>query len=154
MKLATTTWDFSKYLNIYGSGPMSKALTVEANKFTLDAVIAIDVGSNHDVTEKQIVNSILKYARIKKEEIGAITIKPEESHIEFAPDVARHVMRTMQDATVNDFVVVLRAVTPKLGQSKGGSRGGNRSGQNRGGQNRGGNRGGQSRGGTRGRRGR
>ncbi len=119
-----------------------------------NAIIAIDVGSNHDITEKQIVGSILKYARIKKEEIGAITILPEESRVEFAPDVARHVMRTMQDATVNDFVVVLRAVTPRLGQGKGGkggqSRSGNRAGQNRNGNgSRGGNRGG-----NRGRRGR
>ena len=108
-----------------------------------NAVIAFDVGSNHDITERQIVNSILKYARIKKEEIGAITIMADESRVEFAPDVARHVMRTMQDATVNDFVVVLRAVTPKLNQSKGGKSG-------KGGQYRGGNRGGQSRGGNRG----
>jgi hypothetical protein len=112
-----------------------------------NAIIAIDVGSNHDITEKQIVNSILKYARIKKEEIGAITIMAEESRVEFAPDVARHVMRTMQDATVNDFVVVLRAVTPKLGQAKGGNRGGQNRGGNRGGNGyRGGNRSGQSRG--------
>ena len=33
----------------------------------------MDVGSNHDITEKQIVNSILKYSRIRKEEIGPIT---------------------------------------------------------------------------------
>ena len=116
-----------------------------------NAVIAIDVGSNHDITERQIVNSILKYARIKKEEIGAITIMADESRIEFAPDVARHVMRTMQDATVNDFVVVLRAVTPKLNQNKSGKGGQNRGG-NRGGQNRGGHRDGQNRGGNRGRR--
>ena len=89
----------------------------------------------------------MKYARIKKEEIGAITIMAEESRVEFAPDVARHVMRTMQDATVNDFVVVLRAVTPKLGQAKGGNRGGQNRGGNRGGNGyRGGNRGGQNRG--------
>ncbi len=120
-----------------------------------NAVIAIDVGSNHDITERQIVNSILKYARIKKEEIGAITIMADESRIEFAPDVARHVMRTMQDATVNDFVVVLRAVTPKLNQNKGGKggKGGQNRGGNRGGQNRGGHRGGQNRGNNRGRRG-
>ena len=65
---------------------------------------------------------------VTPEQTSTITIMAEESRVEFAPDVARHVMRTMQDATVNDFVVVLRAVTPKLGQAKGGNRGG----QNRG----------------------
>lgn len=107
-----------------------------------NAVIALDVGSNHDVTEKQIVSSILKYARIKREEIGAISIQSDESRVEFAPDVARHVMRTMQDATVNDFVVVLRAVTPGVsgqsgqnrrsgGSPRSGSRGGSRGGRGR-----------------------
>ena len=39
----------AKYLNIYGSGPISKALTVEANKFTLDAVIAIDEAGGNSI---------------------------------------------------------------------------------------------------------
>ena len=76
-----------------------------------NAVISFDVGSNHDVTERQIVNSILKYSRIKKEEIGNITIRENDSLVELAPDVARHVMRTMQNGTVNDFLVVIKAVS-------------------------------------------
>ena len=76
-----------------------------------------------------------------------ITIGEKESYVELSPENARLVMRTMQDATVNDFVVVLRAVTPKLGQAKGGNRGGQNRGGNRGGNGyRGGNRGGQNRG--------
>ena len=76
-----------------------------------NAVLSFDVGSNHDITERQIVNSILKYARIKKDEIGEITIKGDESLVEMAPDVARHVMRTMQNGTVNDFLVQVKAVS-------------------------------------------
>lgn len=104
-----------------------------------NAVISMDVGSNHDVTERQIINSILKYARIRKDEIGPITIKENESLVELAPDVARHVMRSMQNGTVNDFLVVLKAVSggKELNQ-KGESRRGN--GSRRGGGNRSGNR--------------
>ena len=97
-----------------------------------NAVISFDVGSNHDVTEKQIINSILKYSRIKKDEIGDITIKENESLVELAPDVARHVMRTMQNGTVNDFLVVVKAVSGgkelnRKGESRpDGRRGGNR----------------------------
>ena len=76
-----------------------------------NAVLSFDVGSNHDITERQIVNSILKYARIKKDEIGEITVKADESLVEMAPDVARHVMRTMQNGTVNDFLVEIKAVS-------------------------------------------
>ena len=98
-----------------------------------NAVISFDVGSNHDVTEKQIINSILKYSRIKKDEIGDITIKENESLVELAPDVARHVMRTMQNGTVNDFLVVVKAVSGgKELNSKGESRPDGRRGGNRG----------------------
>ena len=76
-----------------------------------NAVVAFDVGTEHDVTEKQIANSIIKYARLRKEEIGKITLGAQESTVEFAPEVARQVMRDMQEATVNDFVVTLRAVS-------------------------------------------
>lgn len=118
-----------------------------------NAVISFDVGSNHDVTEKQIINAILKYARIKKDEIGEVTVRENDSLVELAPDVARHVMRSMQNGTVNDFLVVCKAVSGGVevnarGEAKGGGRGGNRGG-NRGG--RGGSRGG-NRGGGRGKR--
>ena len=76
-----------------------------------NAVLSFDVGSSHDVTEKQIVNAILKHARIKKDEIGPITIREDESRVELAPDVARHVMRAMQNGTVNDFLVEVKAVS-------------------------------------------
>jgi len=102
-----------------------------------NAVVSFDVGTNHDVTERQIVNAILKYSRIKKDEIGEITIKENESLVELAPDVARHVVRTMQNGTVNEFLVVVKAVSgAKEVNAKGESRGG----KGRGG--RGGNRGG------------
>lgn len=76
-----------------------------------NAVIALDIGTEHDVTEKQIVNSIMKHARLRRDEIGKITLGAQESTVELAPENARQVMRDMQDATVNDFVVVLRAVS-------------------------------------------
>ena len=98
-----------------------------------NAVISFDVGSNHDVTEKQIINSILKYSRIKKDEIGDITIQENQTLVELAPDVARHVMRTMQNGTVNDFLVVVKAVSGgKELNSKGESRPDGRRGGNRG----------------------
>ncbi|MBQ6711930.1 MAG: DbpA RNA binding domain-containing protein, partial [Clostridia bacterium] len=94
-----------------------------------NAVISFDVGSNHDVTERQIVNSILKYARIKKDEIGEITIKENESRVELAPDVARHVMRSMQNGTINEFLVVCKAVSgAKEVNAKGEARGSGRRG--------------------------
>ena len=92
-----------------------------------NAVISFDVGSNHDVTERQIINSILKYSRIKKDEIGEITIKENESHVELAPDVARHVMRTMQNGTINECLVVCKAVSgAKEVNAKGEARGNHR----------------------------
>ncbi len=88
-----------------------------------NAVLSFDVGTNHDITEKQIINAILKYARIKKEEIGSITIRENDSLVELAPDVARHVVRTMQNGTVSDFLVVVKAVSvPKDLNSRGESR--------------------------------
>ncbi len=106
-----------------------------------NAVISFDVGTEHDVTEKQIINSILKYSRIKKDEIGEITIKATESLVELAPDVARHVMRTMQNGTINEFLVVCKAVSGakevnSRGEARGDGRKGGRSGKpggNRGG---------------------
>ena len=99
-----------------------------------NAVISFDVGSNHDVTERQIINSILKYSRIKKDEIGEITIKENESRVELAPDVARHVMRTMQNGTINEFLVVCKAVSgAKEVNAKGEARGNGRKGGSRGG---------------------
>ena len=98
-----------------------------------NAVISFDVGTNHDVTERQIINSILKYSRIKKDEIGEITIKENESHVELAPDVARHVMRTMQNGTINEFLVVCKAVSgAKEVNAKGEARGNGRRGGSRG----------------------
>ena len=94
------------------------------------------MGSNHDVTERQIVNSILKYARIKKDEIGEITIKENESRVELAPDVARHVMRSMQNGTINEFLVVCKAVSgAKEVNAKGEARGNGRRGGGKGGKN-------------------
>ena len=53
--------------------------------------------------------------------------------VELAPDVARHVMRTMQNGTVNDFLVVVKAVSGgKELNSKGESRPDGRRGGNRG----------------------
>ena len=40
---------------------------------------------------------------------GKITIGEKESYVELNPENARLVMRTMQDATVNDFVVTFTA---------------------------------------------
>ena len=76
-----------------------------------NAVIAFDVGSEHDVDDRQIASAIIKYARLKRDEIGKITVGAQESTVELAPEAARQVMRDMQEATVNDFVVVLRAVS-------------------------------------------
>ncbi len=88
-------------------GPEDKPRRGGAN-----AVISVDVGRNHDITERQIVNAIVKYARIKKEDIGQITLRDDDAHIELSPDVARHVIKsTADDATVNDFVVEFKMVS-------------------------------------------
>ena len=53
-----------------------------------------------------------------------ITIKENESRVELAPDVARHVMRSMQNGTINEFLVVCKAVSgAKEVNAKGESRG-------------------------------
>ena len=112
-----------------------------------NAVLSIDVGSNHDVTEKQIVNAILKYSRIKKDEIGTITIKEDESLVELAPDVARHVLRTMEAGTVNEFLVNVKAVSGLRGDSsvKNVNARGESQAPRKGGYRRGGHRGGRGR---------
>lgn len=98
-----------------------------------NAVIAFDVGTEHDVTEKQIVNSIIKHARLRRDEIGKITLGAQESTVELAPECARQVMRDMQEATVNDFVVTLRAVSGvKALDGAGNPKSGNRQGHPRG----------------------
>ena len=112
-----------------------------------NAVLSIDVGRNHDVTEKQIVNAILKYSRIKKDEIGTITIKEDESLVELAPDVARHVLRTMEAGTVNEFLVNVKAVSGLRGDSsvKNVNARGESQAPRKGGYRRGGHRGGRGR---------
>ena len=112
-----------------------------------NAVLSIDVGSNHDVTEKQIVNAILKYSRIKKDEIGTITIQEDESLVELAPDVARHVLRTMEAGTVNEFLVNVKAVSGLRGDSsvKNVNARGESQAPRKGGYRRGGHRGGRGR---------
>ena len=82
------------------------------------AVIAVDVGSNQDVTTGHIASAIVKYAKIKPSDIGDITLGLDESVIEVSPDIARHKRRNMKDATVNDFLELLRVVSdgsPGLG---------------------------------------
>jgi len=98
-------------------GDKSDSLTRRSDS----ALISVDVGSNHDVNQRHIASSIMKHARLKKEQIGKITVREEESFIELDPEVARHVMKSMQDATINDFVVVFKAVTPQPQKSNSGN---------------------------------
>lgn len=74
-----------------------------------NCLISVDVGADHDIRPSHISGAIMKYARLKKQDIGKITIGQTESLIELSPENARHVMKSMQDATVNDFVVVFKA---------------------------------------------
>ena len=86
---------------------------------------------NRGISGNRIVDL---YARIKKDEIGEITIKENESRVELAPDVARHVMRSMQNGTINEFLVVCKAVSgAKEVNAKGEARGNGRKGGSRGG---------------------
>lgn len=98
-----------------------------------NVLLSVDVGANHDIRPSHISGAIMKYARLKKQDIGKITIGENESYVELSPENARHVMKSMQDATVNDFLVVFKAFEePK--QAKSSSGGGSRS--RRGGYNR------------------
>lgn len=113
-----------------------------------NVLVAVDVGSFHEVRPSHISGAIMKYARLKKQDIGKITIGEKESYVELNPENARLVMRTMQDATVNDFVVTFTAAKvndapTKTGNSRGGRSGGSRNGGNHG--SRGGHRGGRGR---------
>ncbi len=105
-----------------------------ASKFKDDpknVLVSVDVGAEHDIRPSHISGAIMKYARLKKQDIGRITIGQNESYIELSPENARHVMKSMQDATVNDFVVVFRAAEePK--SSSGSKNAGGRGGYNRG----------------------
>ncbi len=105
-----------------------------------NAVISVDVGSDHDVTETDIVTSISKQARIHKDEFGKIVIKAQESVLEFEPETARRVMSAMSEGTINDFVVVFRVVS---GVPEKGARGASSGGQRRSGFRRGGRGGGK-----------
>lgn len=81
-----------------------------------NAVISVDVGSDHDITQRHVSDAIIKYARIKKSDIGTIAVGPQETTVELTPDVARHVMKSVKDdATVNDFVVQFKLVRPGSG---------------------------------------
>lgn len=120
-----------------GNSPASKYKDNQQN-----VLISVDVGAEHDVRPSHISGAIMKYARLKNQDIGKITIGLNESYIELSPEDARHVIRTMQDATVNDFVVVFKsAETPK--SPSGGNKPYNR---RSGGNNRGGRSGGYRRG--------
>ena len=73
----------------------------------------------------------MKHARLRKQDIGRITVNPTESFIELSPENARHVMRSMTDATVNDFVVVFRAAEePKKSSGRPNTKGGYNRGRN------------------------
>ncbi|MBQ9535376.1 MAG: DEAD/DEAH box helicase [Clostridia bacterium] len=98
------------------------------------AVISVDVGRNHDVSEKNIVASLMKHARVKRSDIRSVTVRDDDSLIELDPETARLVMRSMKDATVSDFLVTFKAVSGPSGDS--GGRGGSSSGGGRGGQRR------------------
>ena len=87
-----------------------------------NVLLSVDVGSNHDIRPSHISGAIMKYARLKKQDIGRITIGEDESYVELSPENARHVMKKMVDATVNDFLVVFKNVDEsKLEPAKGGA---------------------------------
>ena len=75
--------------------------------------------ANGSVTEEEIIAKLEKIS-VTPEEMevvfkalaeAKITIKENESRVELAPDVARHVMRSMQNGTINEFLVVCKAVS-------------------------------------------
>ncbi|MEA4920702.1 MAG: DEAD/DEAH box helicase [Clostridiaceae bacterium] len=82
-----------------------------------NCLISVDVGADHDIRPSHISGAIMKYARLKKQDIGKITISQSESLIELSPENARHVMKSMQDATVNNFVVVFKAAEEPSSQA-------------------------------------
>lgn len=91
-----------------------------------NVLISVDVGAEHDIRPTHISGAIMKYAHLKKQDIGKITVGDSESYIELSPENARHVMKSMQDATVNGFLVVFKAAEePKTKSSSAGYRGRN-----------------------------
>ncbi|MBQ5760756.1 MAG: DEAD/DEAH box helicase [Clostridia bacterium] len=96
-----------------------------------NVLVSVDVGAEHDIRPSHISGAIMKHARLRKQDIGRITVNPKESFIELSPENARHVMRTMTDATVNDFVVVFRAAEePKKSSGRPNTKGGYSRGRN------------------------
>lgn len=119
-----------------GSGKKSSSGPSKYKDDPNNVLISVDVGLEHDIRPSHISGAIMKYARLKKQDIGRITIGDKESYIELSPENARHVMKSMQDATVNDFVVVFKAAeepkNPKDPSSSSRPRGGRRGGYRRG----------------------
>ncbi|MBQ2691951.1 MAG: DEAD/DEAH box helicase [Clostridia bacterium] len=93
-----------------------------------NVLVSVDVGAEHDIRPSHISGAIMKYARLKKQDIGKITVGQTESYVELSPEDARHVMRSMTDATVNDFVVVFRAAEEPRAKSSGNGNYGKKSG--------------------------
>ena len=78
----------------------------------VNAILSVDVGSEHDITTGQIASAILKYAKVHQRDIGDITLGETESRVEMSADVATRAVRELKDATVSDFLVEFKLVSP------------------------------------------
>ena len=87
----------------------------------VNAVLSVDVGSEHDVTTGHIASAILKYAKVHQRDIGGITLGETESRVEMTAEAAQIALRSLKDATVNDFLVEFKLVSPGSAGTSGGS---------------------------------
>ncbi len=82
------------------------------------SVLAVDVGTDQDITADDIIKSLITYSNIKKNEIGRITLGPCSSTIEVSPENAQYLMRTLNNATVDDFLVEYTVIKQDISESK------------------------------------
>jgi len=87
------------------SGGRERVKPVRSSAAEVPAVLAVDVGSDHDVTAEHIISSLTSYTGIKKRDIGKITVEAARSLIEMSKRNAEYVLANIEDATVNDFLV-------------------------------------------------
>ena len=71
------------------------------------ALLTVDVGKNQDICAMHLISAITGNSKVKKEEIGDITIEGDRSLIELEPRAAVYAAKALNEAnaTVDDFVV-------------------------------------------------
>ncbi|MBQ2866596.1 MAG: DEAD/DEAH box helicase [Clostridia bacterium] len=89
------------------SGAKSSARGEKKSSKAPTGTLTIDVGAEHDVQASHVIEALQKYGKVRREDIGKINIRPQQTTVDLPASKLDAILSAMQEsnATVNDFLV-------------------------------------------------